>query len=136
MRRGLLATSLMLLLAGCQVPPEQVPLKPLPENGPPESFADLVKRARVQAAAANEAFYVNKWSDLDDAARGLDQTARYLVKATAVPNRHRDNLPIEAGDLGKEAAKLREAAMAQDEKKATEALQRIQLMVRQLRAED
>ena len=55
---------------------------------------------------------------------------------TGVPNRHRDTLAVEAGDLGKEAAKLREAALARDERRATDALQRIQLMVRQLRAED
>ena len=136
MCRALLVSLLFLVLAGCQTPPEQAPLKPLPEGGPPEGFSDLVKRARVQAGAANEAFYINKWSDLEDAAKGLDQTARFLTKATGVPNRHRHTLAVEAGDLGKEAAKLREAALAQDERRATDALQRIQLMVRQLRAED
>src|SRR5262249_55519468 len=123
-------------IAGCALPPEQVPLKPLPENGPPQAYADLITRARVQATAANEAFYVNRWTDLEDAAKGLEQTARFLSKATEVPAKHKDTLAVEAGDLGKEAGKLREAAKAQEVKQATEALQRIHLKVRELRPDD
>ena len=45
-------------------------------------------------------------------------------------------LPMEAGDLGKDALKLREAAKAQDVRQTTETLQRIHLKVRELRPED
>jgi hypothetical protein len=124
------------VMAGCQLPAEQVPLKPLPEDGPPQSYADMVMRARVQATAANEAFYVNRWGDLEEAAKGLTQTARLLSKATEVPAKHKDKLDVEAGDLGKEAARLREAAQRQEVPKATETLQRINLKVRELRSED
>src|SRR5437773_343840 len=78
MNRAWQSALLMLALAGCQLPPEQVPLKPLVENGPAQPYADLVSRARVQAAAANEAFYVDKWFDLEDAGKGLENTARFM----------------------------------------------------------
>jgi hypothetical protein len=133
-----LASSILLLplFLGCQLPPEQVPLKPLVENGPPQSYADLMSRARVQAAAANEAFYVNKWIDLEDAGKGLENTAQHMPGATDVPARHRDKLTAEADDLSKEAIGLREAAKSEDARKAAESLQRINLMVRQLRPQE
>jgi hypothetical protein len=124
------------VLVGCQLPAEQVPLKPLPEDGPPQTYADMVTRARAQATAANEAFYINRWGDLEEAAKGLSQTARVLSKATEVPAKHKDKLDVEAGDLGKDAVKLRDAAHAQEVGKATEALQRINLKVRELRSDD
>jgi hypothetical protein len=134
MVRALCLCLLSLAVTGCQSPPEQVPLKPLPEDGNlVQPFADLATRARVQASAANEAFFVNRWSDLEDAARGLEQTARFLGRSSDVPARHKDLLPVEAGDLGKEANKLRDAAKAQDATKANESLQQINLKVRELR---
>ncbi len=132
----LLPLVVLLLLVGCQLPPERLPLMPLPEDGPPLSFEETVTRARAQAMTGTEAFYVNRWGDLEDAARGLEQTARFLTKATDVPARHRDTLPVQAGDLGKEALKLREAAKTKDAKTANELLQRIHLKVRELRPEN
>jgi hypothetical protein len=105
----------------------------LPENGPPEAYNDLITRARLQATAANESFYVNNWVDLEDAAKGLEQTARYLPKASEVPAQHKDKLPTEADSLTKNAVQLREAAKGHDVKQATELLQRINLQVRELR---
>jgi hypothetical protein len=125
-----------LLALGCTLPPEQVPIKPLPEDGPAQPYADLVGRARMQATAANEAFYVNRWSDLEDAARGLEQTARFIGKAADVPGKHKDTLVVETSDLGKEAVRLRDAARDHDTKQATESLQRINLQVRGLRPGD
>ncbi len=127
---------LLVPVLGCTLPPEQMPLKPLPEDGPPQTYADTVGRARVQATAANEAFYINNWSDLEDAARGLEQTARFLGKASDVPGKHKDTLAGETGSLGNEAIKLREAAKNHDTKQATESLQRINLQVRALRPSD
>ncbi len=132
MRRLALVCCASLVLAGCQLPPEQVPLRPLPEDNSSQAFGDLATRARVQAMTANEAFYLNKWPELEDAARSLQQTSRILFKAADVPVSHRDRLPVEAGDLGKEAGNLREAAKGQQVKEANEILQRINLKVRQL----
>lgn len=136
MNRARILAFVFLALVGCQLPPERVPLKPLPVDGLPQAYADLVDRARAQAMAANEAFYVNNWSDLEDAAKGLELTTRVLDKAADVPAKHKDSLPTEAVDLGKDALQLREAAKAQDVRQTTETLQRIHLKVRELRPRD
>lgn len=130
-----LVTACCILSAGCALPPERPQLRPLPEDSPPQSYSELLTRARGQASVANEAFYVNKWSDLEDAAKGLEQTARFLPKAIEIPAKRKDTIPIEAGDLGKDAVKLREAAKEQDVKLTNETLQRINLRVRELRPE-
>jgi hypothetical protein len=136
MNRACITTLFLFVLVGCQLPPERVPLKPLPEDGPPQPYVDLVGRARAQATAANEAFYINNWSDLEDAAKGLELTARVLGKAADVPAKHKDTLPTKAGDLAKEAVDLREAAKAHDVRQSTETLQRVNLRVRELRLDD
>jgi hypothetical protein len=136
MNRLLLPGTVLLLLAGCQLPPERVPLQRLPENGPPLPYAELLTRARAQATVATEAFYVNRWADLEEAAKGLEQTARFLAKAEEVPANKKDNLNEMSRDLAKEALKLKEAANAQNVEAATNSLQRIHLKVRQLRLTD
>jgi hypothetical protein len=133
MSRILCAGLIVALASGCQMPPERLPLRPLPEDGPPLAYSELLTRARFQAAGATEAFYVNRWADLEDFARGLEQTARFLPKAVEVPAGHKDKLPGEATDLEKEAARLREAAKAQNVKEVNEVLQRVNLKVRELR---
>jgi hypothetical protein len=132
MRRQVLVGCL-LVLAGCQAPPERAPLPRLPENGPPLPYAELLTRARAQATVATEAFYVNRWSDLEESARGLEQTARYLAKAEDVPANRKDVLPRTTSELAQEAIKLREAAIAQNEKEVNTVLQRVNFMIRELR---
>lgn len=124
-----------LTLTSCAAPPERLPVAPLPEDGTPLSYADVVQRARVQAAAANEAFYVNKWSELEDAATGLEKTARYLPKATEVPAKFKDKVTDLSADLVKEAGNLRTAAQSKSDKAANEVLQRVNLKVREMRPE-
>jgi hypothetical protein len=119
-------------LAGCQLPPEQVALKPLPEDGTPLPYIDLTNRTRAQVDTAREAFYKDDWSTLEDSGRILQQTSRLLVKTTDIPARHKDTMAVEAGDLNKEATKLRDAAKAKDVKAANESLQQLHLLVRQL----
>jgi len=128
--------ALLLLLAGCQVTAERVAVMPLPEGGEPLAYADVVQRARFQAAAANDAFYLDKWADLQEAAGGLEKTSRYLLKSTAVPAALKEKLPARAEELIALTGQLREAARAQDVKKANEVLQKINLKVRELRPED
>jgi hypothetical protein len=135
MRRAFVLGLFLSGLIGCQAAPEQVPFKPLPANGP-ISFADLYERARKQAEAANSAFFDNKWADVETVANSLDETARRFDNAEDVPARHKDNLAIESGDLRKEVAKLKEAAVAKDAKKANEAMARISFLVRQLGLKD
>jgi hypothetical protein len=133
MKRLLMTAGLCLALVSCQLPAERRDLPPLPEKVVALPYAELLTRARSQATLANEAFYVNKWVELEDAAKGLEQTARFLAKADDVPAKHKDTLPEASGDLAKLAAQLREAAGAKDVKKVTAALQRVHLKIRELR---
>jgi hypothetical protein len=133
MKRVLMAGCLVLFLGSCQVPPERVPLQRLPENGPPLPYAELLTRARGQATVATEAFYVNHWTEMEDAARALEQTARFLARAEDVPANRKEQLPAASSDLSKEAMKLQQAATSQNVEAATTALQRIHVMVRELR---
>ena len=135
MKRFVLTGFVLLSLSACQLPPERVPLQRLPENGPPLPYAELLTRARAQASIATEAFYVNRWNDLEEAAHGLEVTARYLPKAEDVPPANKDSLVVVSGDLGKEAVNLREAAKAQDVKKTNEVLRLVNLKIRELRLE-
>jgi hypothetical protein len=123
------------LFAGsCTLPPETIPVQPLPQNGQAD-YASVVTRARLQAGTATEAFYLDKWPLLEDAAKALKDSAGLLAKSTDVPAKQKDKLATNAEELGKEADQLREAAKAQDVKRTNEILQRIHLKVRELRPE-
>jgi predicted nucleic acid-binding Zn-ribbon protein len=136
MKPVLLTGMALLLLAGCVAPVERVPLQPLPETGQVLPYPELLTRARAQATAANEAFYVNRWSDLEDLAKGLEQTARFLAKAEEVPKKNKDILKEVTDDMAKNALKLKAAAADKNVKDANDALQRINLKVRDLRLTD
>lgn len=136
MTRGLLA-GLFLLMLGCTVPAERVPLGALPENGQVLPYAELLTRARNQASKATDAYYLDRWNELEDMARGIEQTARFLSKADDVPKKNKDSLITVTGELAASAKKLKEAAAARNEKAATEALQLVNAKIRLLRqAED
>ena len=132
MKRGLCLV-LVCLAAGCVAPGERTPLKLLPDDSPPLSYATLLIRARAQASAAIDASYVDNWLELEDAAKGLEQSAKFLPKAIEIPAKQKDTLDVIAGDLGKEAVVLRTAANAKDVEKTTASLTRIQTTVRKLR---
>ena len=124
---------LICLAAGCVTPGERAPLKLLPDDAAPLPYAELLTRARAQVSGAIDASYVNNWTDVEDAARGLEQTAKFLPKATEVPAKQKDTLPVIAGDLGKEAGDLRDAAKAKDVEKTDDSLKRLHQTVRKLR---
>jgi hypothetical protein len=127
------ALFLLVISLGCQAPAERVPVMPLPAEGQPLAYDDILHNARFQASAANEAFYLDKWSELDDAAAALEKTAGYLPKATDVPAALKATLGARAAELQKLGGQLRTAAKGKDVKKANELLQQINLKVRELR---
>jgi hypothetical protein len=137
MNRILLGGLLLPLLLGCVAPPgDRVPLQPLPENGQVLPYPELLTRVRAQANAANDAFYLDRWDDLESLARGIEQTARFLSKAQEVPAKNKDILTEVTGDLAKSAQKLKTAAAAHNEKDANDAMRQITIKVRQLRLTD
>jgi hypothetical protein len=79
--------------------------------------------------------YKNRWVEVEDAAKGLEQTARVLARAEDVPPRYKENLAVLSGDLGKEATRLKEAARARNAREVDASLQRLNKAVRDLHAE-
>jgi hypothetical protein len=136
MKRTVVCFTLLMALNSCQLPAERMPIRQLPEDSPPLPYAELLTRARLQSSAATEAFYINQWADLEEHARGLTQTARFMNKAIEVPDTRKKTLVADADELSKTAAKLTAAAKGKNEKQANEALQQINFLVRKLRPED
>jgi outer membrane murein-binding lipoprotein Lpp len=132
MRRAAIIFGL-LLLSGCQALQEHNRLQPLPTDGPALPYREVVQKSRNLATAATEAFYVDKWSEVELAAVALEQTALYLPRSYEIPEARKTSLDSSVKTLVKEAQALREAAKAKDETKTNETLQRIHLRVRELR---
>jgi phosphoglycerate-specific signal transduction histidine kinase len=135
MARTALAFAVVLLACGCRLPEREAAFKLLPAD---QSFTytDLVARARSQATIALEAFYVDGWADLEDVAAGLEQTARFLPKATQMPDAFKDKIGAESEQLIQDCGKLREAARAKNARTVNDVLQRINYRIRELRPED
>jgi len=136
MKRILLSLVSLPFMLGCVAPAERVPLQPLPENGQVLPYPELLTRVRAQANAANDAFYLNHWNEVEDLARGIEQTARFLSKAQEVPPKNKDILNEVTSDLAKHARELKAAAAAKNEKDTTEAMKQITVKIRQLRLAD
>jgi len=134
MHRTVVAFALLTVL-GCALPPERLPVMPLPEDGQPLPYGDIVQRARLQAAVANEAFYADRWSELEESANGLEKIGRFLPKASEAPAKFKGKLEDMSTGLIKDAADLRAAAQTKNVKGTNEALQRINLRVREMRPE-
>ena len=123
------------VLAGCQAAPEQLRIQPLPADGQPLSYSDALQRARYLATSATEAFYIDKWPEVEAAAIGLEETARLLPKSPDVPAPLKASLMSQSTALLADVQTLRESAKKKDEDKTNEVLQRIHLRVRKMRPE-
>jgi hypothetical protein len=132
MKRSLLFAGFAFVFLGCQLPPERLP-RQLPDDNPSLPYAELLTRARAQARVATESLFVDRWADLEDAARGLEQTAKFMLKADDVPISHKVALPKVCAALTADAVKLHEAAVAKNAKESTDILRRVNLAVRELR---
>src|SRR5262245_50166174 len=136
MRRAFCLTDLGLALAGCQLSPDpQRSLQPLPVDGPVLTYNEVVQRARAQAMLATEAFYVDQWAEVERAAASLEDTARYLPRSLEIPTAQKGSVDGRSTSLAAEAAALKTAVKSRDEKKTNETMQRINLLVRELRPE-
>jgi hypothetical protein len=137
MHRTTVASVFVVVCLGCATTAEhQALVRPLPEDAPAAPYPQLLTRARAQAIAATEALYIEDWSECDEAGKALEQTARFLNKATDVPSDQKDNLPVMAGDLGKEATTFREMVRVKDGDKANEVLGRINHKLRRLKVKN
>ena len=132
MVRTSLCLSFLALLVGCRGI-EREGQNPLPENGPPITYAEMINRARGQAGAALDAFYIDAWLDVEQAGQRLEQSARLLPKTTQVPESLKAKLETEAEALRKDAVALIDAAKAKNGTTANETMQRINQRIRALR---
>ena len=76
---------------------------------------------------------MDRWPEVEDAARGLEQTARFLRRATAVPPARQGDLSLRADTLADAAKQLQQAAKAHAGEQVNTVLQRINAQVRELR---
>ena len=132
MKRAAIAILGLIVIAGCRTT-EREGQNPLPENAPPISYAEMINRARGQAGSALDAFYIDAWMDLEQAAQRLEQSARLLPKTTHIPEAFKAKVEGEADHLRQDAAKLTEAARAKNAPQVNETMQRINQRIRQLR---
>ena len=109
--------------------------QPLPDDTPPMPYVDLVSRLRQLAMSAHEAFYLDRWDEVETTARALQQSARFLTKALSVPRERVADLGQRSEALAADAGQLRDAAKARpaDVANINAILQRIHLQVRALR---
>ncbi len=123
---------LIVAMLGCRAA-EREGLNPLPDNAAPLSYEEMVNRARGQASSALDAYYIDAWLDLEQAAQRLEQSARLLPKSTHIPEAFKSKVEPEADLLRQDAAKLVDAAKAKNATAANDAMQRITQRIRQLR---
>ena len=135
MRKLGMLGSVLLALAACQAAPDK-PLSPLPDKVTAMPYGRLLERCRVQAGLATDAYFIDNWAGLIEAAQGLEQTAQFLAKADDVPVKHKDTLATASNDLGKLAVSLKVAAEAKDVKKTNSIMTSIQAKVREMRLGD
>ena len=133
MTRASIAVLAILTIAGCRLA-EREGQNPLPENAPPISYAEMINRARGQAGSALDAFYIDSWMDLEQAAQRLEQSARLLPKTTNIPETFKTKVEGEADLLRQDAVKLTEAARTKNAPQVNETMQRINQRIRQLRS--
>ncbi len=123
---------LLVSMVGCLIA-EREGMNPLPENAAPLSYEEMVNRARGQASSALDAYYIDAWLDLEQAAQRLEQSARLLPKSTHIPDAFKTKVQAESDQLHQDAAKLVEAARAKNATAANDAMLRITQRIRQLR---
>src|SRR5262245_1910972 len=134
MRRMSSLALVLLALAGCQITSEKVQVKPLADEADlPKDYDGLRGRLQKQAAMATEVFYRDEWCELEDVAKGIEQTAKKLPDAEKVPEKLKAKVQPVSRDLLKDAASLQKAAKARDEKEITKILANVNRNVRELR---
>lgn len=136
MGRVVILASFSLAAIGCLATPEpNRPIQPLPVDGSQMTYKEAMIRARALASTANEAFYIDQWVEVEKAAANLEETAQYLPRSSGIPSARKVSLQVRAQELAKQAQTLRGAAKAKDEKTTNETMQKINLLVRELRPE-
>src|SRR5262245_23933769 len=121
MIRSVLALGIAGLCMSC-CGPERLSVPPLPVDGEPIPYADLLIRLRAHSGSANEAFFTDNFEALAARAADIERAASFLPKATDPPKTARGRLEEGAAKLASEAKALGEAAKTRNEDRIREAL--------------
>src|SRR6266851_4601628 len=78
-------------------------VSPLPGDGQPIPYGDLIGRSQYQADAAAEALQQKKWKDLKSLAESLQETSQRFEIATKVPENTQPELRMWAEQVAGEA---------------------------------
>ena len=133
MVRNLLLVSLIALL-GCASADKITPVV-IPEDGSTTDYSEFLPRMRVLAWRATEAFYRDRWDELEEAAQNLEKAVRVLKQSKNVPVRVQTVLSTRCDTLIAECGHLKSAAHDKAAEPASDYLQKIHVLIRELRSE-
>lgn len=136
MRLRILILIGVLLPLGCVAPAERRDVPPAPAAAELLTFQQVLTRARLQATGATDAFYLDDWGTLQQAAQSLEQTAELMPRSEGIEEARRQELEPEAGKLASLARELSEAARNRNVADCTDRLQKIGLQIRQLQSKE
>jgi Tat protein translocase TatC len=100
-------------------------LPPLPAEAESLPFAQLVERAQLDVLTASEAVEFGRWAELPPLADDLEQTGRFLKKASAVPDQYAKTVDDIAKQVAQDVGELRSAVEAEDAAKARTVLRHL-----------
>ncbi len=125
---------LALISLSCISDAEKVPLPPLPVDGAPLSYNEVLARLVAQTNSARDEHFLNHWDRLAEIALALEQSAIYLPKSTNVPPSRQATLAQDSASLIQNIRLLQTTARLREETKALEAIRRIHNQIRELKA--
>ena len=135
MVRFTLFLALLAGVVGCASTDRVAPVF-VPDNGATTDYAEFLPKLRILAWRATEAFYRDRWDELDDAAITLEKAVRTLKQTRNVPARLVAELAGNCDRLLVECDQLRAASTEKSPDKASERLQKIHVLIRELRSEN
>lgn len=129
-----LAVVAAIVLFGCATGDRaSAPPPIIPADGATVNYAELVGSLRQVAWRATESFYRDDWATLDDAAESLEKAATVLKQTKNVPPRIQGVLVSRCDELFAESAKVKSAAAARSADQVGNHLQRVHILIRELR---
>ncbi|MFL5327800.1 MAG: hypothetical protein ACJ8C4_02710 [Gemmataceae bacterium] len=107
----------------------------IPTDGANTDYVEFLPQLRSLAWRTTEAFYRDRWDELDEAAQTLDRAIKVLPQSKNIPQRLQADLPARCTVISEECAKLRQASRERSAAAASDHLQKIHVAIRELRSE-
>ena len=130
MRRTMILFACSLSSISCNADGERLTVPPLPQDGSPLPYAQVLSRLAAQTNSAKEEHFLNHWDGVVEAATALERSNSYLLKAPDLSPAHKATIEKTSGEINGEIIKLRDAARRKDQ---TESLELIRLLHNQIR---